>query len=63
MYASSAALLRGISSRCPALRILTRDNVIMHREIRADKTCPGFKVDMADRFGIGARASSRDVIL
>ena len=46
MYASSAAVLRGISSRYPALRILTRDNVITHREIRADKTCPGFKVDM-----------------
>ena len=46
MYASSAVLLRGISSRYPALRILTRDNVIMHREICAGKTCPGFKVDM-----------------
>ena len=46
IYASSAALLRRISSRYPALRTFTRDNVIMHREIRADKTCPGFKVDM-----------------
>lgn len=46
MYASSAALLKSISARYPALRTLTRDNVIMHREIRADKTCPGFKVDM-----------------
>lgn len=46
MYASTAAMLKAISSRYPALRTLTRDNVIMHREIRADKTCPGFKVDM-----------------
>ena len=55
MYASSAALLRGISRRYPALRTLTRDNVIMHREIRANKTCPGFKVDM-DRLIAAASA-------
>ena len=46
MYAASAELLRGISQRYPALATLTRQNVVMHREIRADKSCPGFKVDM-----------------
>jgi N-acetyl-anhydromuramyl-L-alanine amidase AmpD len=46
MYSSSAALLRSISVRYPALAKLTRDNVIMHREIDGDKSCPGFKVNM-----------------
>jgi N-acetyl-anhydromuramyl-L-alanine amidase AmpD len=56
MYASSAALLRSISARYPALRTLNRNNVIMHREIRADKTWPGFKIDM-DRLIKEASAS------
>ena len=45
MYAASASLIGEISSggtRIP----LDRDHVIMHREIRASKTCPGSKVDM-----------------
>lgn len=46
MYASSAALLREISERYAALKTLTRANVVMHREIDANKSCPGFKVDM-----------------
>ena len=58
MYASSAALPRGISSCYPALRTSTRDHVIPHREIRADKTCLGFKADTAgaDGFRVGAPA-------
>ena len=46
MYASSAALLRAISARYPALQTLTRANVVMHREICAAKSCPGFKADL-----------------
>jgi N-acetylmuramoyl-L-alanine amidase len=45
MYAASAALLRGISRRYPALQTLSRENVALHREIRADKSCPGFRLD------------------
>jgi hypothetical protein len=45
-YAASAELLADISRRYPALARLSRDNVIMHREIFAGKTCPGFKVDL-----------------
>lgn len=58
MYASSAALLRGMSSRYPALKTLTRENVVMHREIDADKSCPGFKVDL-DRLIAEASAPSQ----
>ncbi|HLH41720.1 MAG TPA: peptidoglycan recognition family protein [Bryobacteraceae bacterium] len=64
MYASSAALLGEISGRYPALKVLTRENVIMHREIRADKACPGFKVDM-DRLiaEASARAESTRIVI
>jgi N-acetylmuramoyl-L-alanine amidase len=47
MYVTSAALMRDIASRFPALKPFTRRNVVMHREIRASKSCPGHKVDMA----------------
>lgn len=46
MYAASSGLLREISTRYRALGTLSRANVIMHRQIRADKSCPGFKVDL-----------------
>lgn len=46
MYEVSAALLRDIASRYPALRTLTRRNVVMHREIRASKSCPGHTADL-----------------
>jgi N-acetyl-anhydromuramyl-L-alanine amidase AmpD len=46
MYAASAALLRDIATRYSALTPITRRNVIMHREIRADKTCPGHMADI-----------------
>lgn len=46
MYAAGAALLREISERYPALENLNESNVVMHRAIRADKSCPGFKIDM-----------------
>ena len=38
-YATSAMLVREIAARWKIL--LDRDHVIMHREIRASKTCPG----------------------
>jgi N-acetyl-anhydromuramyl-L-alanine amidase AmpD len=38
-YRASAALVREIAARWKIL--LDRDHVIMHREIRASKTCPG----------------------
>jgi N-acetyl-anhydromuramyl-L-alanine amidase AmpD len=47
MYAASAALLADISRRHPALNPLTRRNVVMHREIRANKSCPGHKADLS----------------
>ena len=47
MYATSAALLGEISSRYAALARLTRHNVVMHREIRASKSCPGLKADLS----------------
>jgi N-acetylmuramoyl-L-alanine amidase len=46
MYASSAALLRAMSAKYPALKTLTRQNVVMHREICAAKSCPGSKADL-----------------
>jgi hypothetical protein len=46
MYAASADLLRGIADRHPLLRPLSRANVVMHREIRADKSCPGQVADL-----------------
>jgi N-acetylmuramoyl-L-alanine amidase len=46
MYAASAGLLRAISTRYPALAALSARNVGLHREIRADKSCPGFKFDL-----------------
>ena len=47
MYAASSALIHAIAARYPEhLGQLDRNNVVMHREIRANKTCPGFKVDM-----------------
>jgi N-acetyl-anhydromuramyl-L-alanine amidase AmpD len=46
MYDASADLLRDISLRYPALRPLTRRNVVMHREIRASKSCPGYTADL-----------------
>jgi N-acetylmuramoyl-L-alanine amidase len=47
MYAASAALLRDLGTRFPALASLTRRNLVMHREIRASKTCPGSKADLS----------------
>jgi N-acetyl-anhydromuramyl-L-alanine amidase AmpD len=47
MYAASAALLREIAGRYAALTTLTRRNVVMHREIRANKSCPGLKADLS----------------
>jgi hypothetical protein len=47
MYTASAALLGALGTRFPALSSLNRRNVVMHREIRASKTCPGFKVDLS----------------
>lgn len=47
MYASSAALLRAIAERHPSLQPLSRRNVVMHREIRSNKSCPGHVADVA----------------
>lgn len=44
MYQASAALVRDISDRWKIP--LDRAHIIGHREIRADKTCPGFKVNL-----------------
>jgi len=47
LYEASAELIQGIASRHPKLSTLTRANVIHHREIRSNKTCPGTKADLA----------------
>ena len=47
MYAASSELMRQIVTRFPTLQPLTRRNVVMHREIRATKSCPGPKADLA----------------
>jgi len=57
-YRASSALVREIASRWHIP--LDRDHIIMHREIRASKTCPG-SVDM-DRL-ITAASSAPDVVL
>ncbi|MBN1568003.1 MAG: N-acetylmuramoyl-L-alanine amidase [Acidobacteria bacterium] len=46
MYAASALLLQSISARHPKLATLSERNVALHRQIRADKSCPGFKFDL-----------------
>jgi N-acetylmuramoyl-L-alanine amidase len=46
MYESSSQLMKAIALR-HGLEILTLGvNVVPHRDIRSDKTCPGFKVDL-----------------
>jgi hypothetical protein len=62
MYASSAALLKSISERYPALNTLNRSNVVMHRQIRADKSCPGFTADLDRLLSEAAAASSTPVL-
>jgi N-acetylmuramoyl-L-alanine amidase len=47
IYAASAALLRAIAERHPALQPLSRRTVVMHREIRSNKSCPGHVADLA----------------
>jgi N-acetylmuramoyl-L-alanine amidase len=47
MCLASAALLRDLGRRFPALASLDRRNVVMHREIRASKSCPGSKADLS----------------
>lgn len=44
-YDASRVLIAEIRMRFSAITA-DRDHIIMHREIRADKSCPGFKVDM-----------------
>jgi N-acetyl-anhydromuramyl-L-alanine amidase AmpD len=46
MYNATAALLKDIADRHPQLRPLTRANVVMHREIRSNKSCPGHVADL-----------------
>jgi len=53
MYAASSTLIRDIADRWAIP--LERACVLAHREIRATKTCPGFKVDIG-RLIAGARA-------
>ena len=47
MYGASAGLLRELSTRHPGLGTLSRGNVVLHREIRTDRTCPGAMFDIA----------------
>lgn len=60
MYAASAALLRSIAERHPAVRPLTRTNVVMHREIRADKSCPGHVADLARLIAMATDPPARE---
>jgi len=61
MYIASAALLRAIAERNPALSTLSERNVAMHRQIRADKSCPGFKFSL-QRLLLEAGQSPPDVL-
>jgi N-acetylmuramoyl-L-alanine amidase len=47
MYQASVDLILDITTRHPKLLPLTRRNVIRHREIRADKSCPGRQADLS----------------
>lgn len=47
MYIASGELLRAISRRHPMLATLSERNVVLHRDIRADKSCPGYKFELA----------------
>lgn len=47
MYIASGELLRAISRRHPNLASLSDRNIVLHRQIRADKSCPGYKFDLA----------------
>jgi N-acetylmuramoyl-L-alanine amidase len=44
MYEASSQLLRGIREGHGIA--IARENIWMHREIRADKSCPGFRIDL-----------------
>jgi N-acetylmuramoyl-L-alanine amidase len=57
MYAASAELLRGIADRHPLLRPLSRANVVMHREIRANKSCPGHVADLTRLLALAGEAA------
>ncbi len=46
MYMASAALLRAISQRHPPLAGLSEQTIALHRQIYAQKSCPGFKFSL-----------------
>jgi N-acetylmuramoyl-L-alanine amidase len=46
IYGASATLLRELALRHPGLRTLSRRTVVLHREIRADRSCPGASFDV-----------------
>jgi N-acetyl-anhydromuramyl-L-alanine amidase AmpD len=46
MYEASAELLSEIAQRHPRLSPLTLANVVGHREIRSNKSCPGSQADL-----------------
>lgn len=47
LYRSSAELVKDISRRYPKLAVLSAANVVLHRQIRADKSCPGLKFQLS----------------
>ena len=61
MYEASAGLLRSMSARYPKLRTLTRDNVVLHREIRSNKSCPGNQLDIVRLIALASGAPSDGV--
>ena len=61
MYAASSDLISSLSQKYDSLKTLTRDNVVMHREIRANKSCPGSKVDMFRLISEAMRPPQDDV--
>jgi N-acetylmuramoyl-L-alanine amidase len=64
MYKASSELIEDIMSRHPKLSPLTRANVIHHREIRSNKTCPGTQADIGRlvRMAGGAAPKVPDVL-
>jgi N-acetyl-anhydromuramyl-L-alanine amidase AmpD len=63
LYDASAALLRDLSARHPGLRILSRRNVVLHREIRIDRSCPGPLVDIDRLIFAATGGASTDATL
>ncbi|MGH8512848.1 MAG: N-acetylmuramoyl-L-alanine amidase [Gammaproteobacteria bacterium] len=60
-YRASRVLIDEIRTRFNAITA-DRDHIVMHREIRADKSCPGFKVDMQRLINAGPQVGVQPTV-